>query len=207
MRHFIFFIMLLSTSVGFSYSIPQQVREGYGQKMHEAFCLQSLGRSSQAFWKSKEAYEEAIKAGESPYKLEVVLELFRWYRKYGYGAGVMVRSSECTDEYVPQSNRNRAARSFRSYSHGNSYNSEWGKNPEQAKYIRQFMLGVGMFISGTFMIALNPPVLGATAGRSLCITGFVQMYSGLSNGWAEWEQRVKEIQKVELKAQKLTDTN
>jgi len=207
MKNTLFFLFLLSSTFGFSYSIPKEIRTEYGQKMYEAFCLQSVGRSSQAFWKSKEAYDEAIKAGEFPQKLEVVLELFRWYRKYGYGAGVMTRSSECVDEYIPQNTRKKKALGPRSYTYGNTYESEWGENPEQAKHVRQFMLGVGMFISGTFMIALNPPVLGVTTGRSLCITGFSQMYLGLSNGWAEWEKRIQEVQKVELKAQKLPDTN
>jgi len=209
MRYVFLLLCLLSTSAGFAYSVPPETRQKYGQKMYDAFYLQSLGLSTAAFWKSKEAYEEGIKAGESPQKLEVVLELFRWYRKYGFGAGVMVRSSECTDEYVPANNRHKSSRSLntRSYSAGTSYESEWGKNPEQTKYIRQFMFGVGMFVSGTFMIVINPPVLGATVGRSLCITGFTQMYSGLSNGWAEWEKRVREVQQVEIKAQRLPDTN
>ena len=221
-----FFIGLFSSICGFAHPIPEELRELYAQKMHEAFFLQSLGRSTQAFYKSKEAYEDAVKAGESLNKLNVILELFRWYRKYGYAAGVMLHPSGCVDEYrAPTSKKGFAGKkncsqdfpylinheldctflTSLSAAYEYDYESEWGKSPDQAKYVRQFMLGVGMCISGVFIVTINPPVLGK-AGWGLCSTGFVQMYQGLSNGVAEWEKRVREIQAIESKTQKVMET-
>jgi hypothetical protein len=57
-------------------------------KMHEAFVLQSLGKSTMAFYKFKEGYTQASKAGENPARLEAILSQFMWFRKYGSFTGL-----------------------------------------------------------------------------------------------------------------------
>ena len=199
MRFLIKFILFINLTpvLSYSYTIPESTREKYGKLMNEAFAIQSLGRSTQAFYKSKEAYELAIKSGESVIKLNVIIELFQWYRKFGYSAGVMLNSSNCIDEY-----KSKSVKFFHPFSNQRSSSKTY--NPEQEKHVRQFILGVGLFISGVFAISINPPFFGPM-GKSLCTTGFIQMYLGLNNGYAEWQQRVREVQQIEAKTSQLPD--
>lgn len=85
------------------------------------------------------------------------------------------------------------------------YESEWGKNPEQAKHTRQFIGGVGLLISGVLVVSINPPILGQI-GKSMCITGFTQMCLGLNNLYGEWDKRIQELKEFELKTKQLPET-
>jgi hypothetical protein len=185
-----------------AYSISESCKQSYAKKMEEGFFLQSVGKTRQAFFRFKEGYQEALKLGESPQKLAVINDLFVWYRTYGYSAGIMLHPANFGGEFRSHSLLNSQNRFGRD---PGNFDSEWGKSPEQAKHIRQFMLGVGMFISGILAVSVNPPLFGPT-GKTLCISGFTQMYLGLSNGYAEWEQRVREVQQIELKTRQFSDT-
>jgi hypothetical protein len=64
-------------------NVPESVRRNYALKFHEAFILQSSGLSTKAFYLFKDAYNEALAAGETPAKVYLMDELFRWYRTHG----------------------------------------------------------------------------------------------------------------------------
>lgn len=188
----VFFLFFFSLSAVIK-PIPESIRRTYALKLNDAFMLQSFGQSTLAFFRSKEAYEEAIQAGESARKLNAVLDLFRWYRKYGYAAGLMTRSSGCIDEHKPEMfsyEQNYSEHQL------NNYESEWGKNPQQAQYVRQFILGTGMVISGVFSVTIGTPIIGKF-GISLISAGFLQIFSGLNGCWTEKENRKMELERLE----------
>lgn len=167
--------------------------------MKEAFELQAKGVTRSAYYTFKDAYQRALILGVPSGELSFISDLFYWYRRYGYSAGITPFPARVSEEYYTNETNP-------SYGYENptvltvdrerEYQSELGKNPEQAKHIRQFLMGAGMVISGIFAISVDPPLL-AKAGWGLCVGGFTQMYMGLSNGWAEWEIRCEEIKKME----------
>jgi|SRR3989344_4662309 len=63
--------------------VPTSTRQEYAVKLHQAFLLQCEGKSGQAFNSFQSGFQQGIKAGESPIKLQVIADLFYWYRKYG----------------------------------------------------------------------------------------------------------------------------
>lgn len=76
-----------------------------------------------------------------------------------------------------------------------AFQSEWGKTPEQAAQVRNFMFGVGEVISGIFCATVSSGWGIAIAG-GLVLNGVDRMYSSLNNIWAghqamislkEWE--------------------
>ena len=62
------------------YAIPNGVKKEYATKMHHAFVLQSLGKSTTAFYTFDDGYKQALQAGENPAKLKAIYNHFQWYR-------------------------------------------------------------------------------------------------------------------------------
>lgn len=89
-------------NIGFG-SVSKEPQHNYATKINDAFFRQSLGsveNTNIAFLIFKQGYNEAKEAGESIHKLNLISDLFVWYRKYGYSAGEMLAKSGCSDEYL-----------------------------------------------------------------------------------------------------------
>ncbi|HAB98407.1 MAG TPA: hypothetical protein DCE71_01125 [Parachlamydiales bacterium] len=169
----------------------EEVRKKYAEQICAAFQLQSLGRSTMAFYAFRDAYQYALQNGETPEKLIPFEALFRWYRKFGYSSGVAAFPSGCVDEY----------RSESSYLRG----TQLGRlDPNQEKMVRDFLYGVGEVVSGTLCIAINPPLLGR-AGFPLVIGGCKMMYNSVScmiKDRQERDQRLKELNDIQAAFEK-----
>ena len=63
--------------------IPETVRKEYANKFYHAFRLQCEGRSGQAFYSFQEGFLKGKQAGESIVKLQIIADLFYWYRRNG----------------------------------------------------------------------------------------------------------------------------
>ncbi len=204
-------ILLLFPGICFARSTDVK-KQSYAQKIQDGFLLQSIGETRAAFYSFRDGYQEGLQAGENAQKLELVNSLFIWYRKYGFSAGIMTQPALCRGEYISHYHSSDEDESIfhpsgASFPVSNQarYESEWGKNPEQAKHIRQFIGGVGLLISGIFVVSINPPFLGPI-GKSMCLTGFTQMCLGLNNLHTEWEERIQELKEFELKTKQLPET-
>jgi len=173
--------------------IPEAVRKGYAEKFHDAFTLQCNGLSSRAFWMFNDASQMAINAGEEIQKINVLWDLFRWYRTYG--ASMVLFTKEPTGDQVIYPNGTRPSRkNFNS----RSYDSECGRTPEQAAKIREFMCGVGSTISGVFFIVvggISTPVGGI--GITLAATGFYMMFTSLNNAYSDYERSKLDLKEIE----------
>lgn len=158
--------------------------------MHYAFVLQSLGKSISADAQFKSAYQEAKKAGESIIRLIAIEQLFVWYRMYGSSLNLFQAKPTGYDRIVGEYNPPRSIKS------NSPFESDWGKTPEQAAQVREFMLGVAEVISGVFCAVVGTgfgiPVAYVTLGD-----GVFRMFSALNNIWAghqavlalkNWEQ-------------------
>src|SRR3990167_2342071 len=169
--------------------IPQQIRNTYSSNMYNAFILQSQGRSNSAFIQFNSAREEAKKAGESPLKIIATEQLFYWYRKYGSALGLFYKNpvgrERIVDEYRPPHYHSGNVNTYE------DYKSEWGKTPEHAVKVREFMLGVGEFISGIFIATVYPGSIATGIAITLWADGFNHMFSSLNHLWAEHEALIQ----------------
>ena len=167
-----------------SVDIPRETRDVYASSMYNAFVLQSQGKSTLAFYQFDTAREQAKKAGENPLKLAAIEQLFGWYRKYGSALNLFYTLPTGTDriigEYKPYS-----CHSMKFHS-SPSYQSEWGKTPDQAAKMRDFMVGVAETISGVFLAAVHPGA-GTAIAVGLWMDGFGRMYTSLNYLWAGHE--------------------
>lgn len=185
-KYKIILIILLTISYSrlFSLEIPTKTRELYSSHLYNAFILQSQGKSNIAFIQFHSAREEARKAGENPLKILTIEQLFYWYRKYGSSLNLFYKNPVGHDKIIDEyqtlylSSNSRPARE--------TYKSEWGKTPEDAARIREFMFGIGETISGIF-IAVVQPGLGSGIGIVLWADGFTRIFTSLNNIWANHE--------------------
>jgi len=195
------FLMAWSSCFAATTDIPEATRRSYAIKFHEAFIFQSAGLSTQAFFHFKDAYQEALKAGESPQKVAAIEELFRWYRGYGSSLHLFGREPTGNDRIV------EPPRFYKSHGLQSplaaipSYNSEWGKTPEQAGQVREFMFGVGQVISGVFCITVGGPVV-SRVGWTLCVTGIGTMYRSMNQSWVDHQSALIELQTWEANVKK-----
>lgn len=189
---YIFFLIINATTLSAKCSeVPAAVKNTYASNMHHAFVLQSLGQSTLANTQFRSAYDAAKKAGESITRLIAVEQLFVWYRMYGSSLNLFSKkptgNERIIGEYKPD---------LKSLSSHPPFQSEWGKTPEQAGQVREFMLGVAEVISGIFCATIGTgfgiPVAYVTLGD-----GGLRMFSALNNIWAghqamielkNWEQ-------------------
>jgi hypothetical protein len=193
-----------------AYATPDATKQAYGIKMYQAFQMQSIGLTTEAYLCFKKAVESAREAKEDPRKLVIIEELFRWYRKYGWSVGIMAKPSGCTDEcrcsngnlyFIPDESQLLL---FADRVPGGDFNyqSEWGKTPEQAAIIQKFMFGAGLFISGVLCVSISPPLLGPY-GSKMLFTGGVQMGLSLIDLNREYQTRVRELKTIQTKAERI----
>ncbi len=158
--------------------------------MNTAFELQCMGKTTLAFYAFKDAYQLALKNGESPAKLAALEKLFGWYRTYGYSCGLLKEPSKITTEY--RKTEGPAGSRF---------------DPRQEKIMRDFLCGVGCVISGVFCIYINPPITGKF-GTGLVLTGFKYMYDSISamvHDHQEKKLRIAEMNSLESKISSVTE--
>jgi hypothetical protein len=188
----IFFLFLGTFSLyGKCSTVPASIKDAYASNMHHAFWLQAHGQSSLAFLQFQSAYEQAKKAGENILRIIAVEQLFIWYRTYASSLNLYVTkptgNERIQGEYRP---------TLRTFSSRVPFQSEWGKTPEQAQQVRNFMVGVGEVISGIFCATVSSG-WGTPIAAGLIFDGVSRMYSSLDNIWTahqalislkEWEQ-------------------
>jgi hypothetical protein len=193
---FLFFILLTSGYSACS-TVPESTRSEYASAMFEAFVTQSYGKSTIAFYQFDVAREKAKKAGENPLKIIAIEGLFAWYRTYASSLRLYHQSPTGTDriigEYRPFSINPRLAIG--------AYESEWGKTPEQARLMREFMLGVGEVISGVFCVTVSSGVF-AGIGYTAAFDGSRRIYSSLNSLWALHQTELLALQNWEKTALK-----
>lgn len=172
-------------------TVPANLKNTYASNMHHAFWLQAHGQSTLAFFQFQNAYDEAKKAGENILRIVAVEQLFIWYRTYASSLNLFLKKPTGNDriqgEYRP---------SLRAFGNQSHFQSEWGKTPEQAAQVRDFMFGVGEVISGIFCATVSSG-WGLPIAGGLVYNGISRMYSSLNNIWAahqamialkKWEQ-------------------
>jgi len=189
---FIFFVFGMSYGFANTRNIPESVRRGYAEKFHEAFVTQCNGQSSKAFWTFKEAYKNALDAGEDLAKVQLIGSIFTWYRTHG--SPMKLFTIEPTGDQIIYPNGTRSSKSLSLF----GYQSEYGRTPEQAAKIREFMLGVGSTISGLFCVVvggITTPIGGI--GVTLASTGFYLMFSALNNAYCDYERSKLELKTLE----------
>ena len=196
MNKLIVFLAVLFLGSGFAAcsTVSENIRAEYASGMFEAFVTQSYGKSTIAFYQFDVAREKARKAGENPLRLIAIERLFAWYRMYASSLRLYhahpTGNDRIVGEYRPAYAHSPLARG--------SYESEWGKSPEQARIVREFMLGVGEVITGVFCISVGGVVFGSV-GLTAAFDGTSRMYSALNSLWA--------LHQVELQALKTWEQN
>ncbi len=187
MFKFIIFCFVVALRGLFATPIAEEIRKEYALKFHEAFIFQSMGATRRAYYCFKTAQQLAQKAGESRHNLQVMKDLFVWYRTYGYAMGVMSKESSCTEEYRPTHKMALSVLPKIRLAQFPDYHSEWGNTPEQAAKIREFMLGVGETISGIFCVTVSCG-WGALIGGTLLLDGPRRMVISMNDAWCDYER-------------------
>jgi hypothetical protein len=171
--------------------------------------LQCEGRSGQAFLTFQDAFQQGHKAGESQTKLQVVADLFYWYRKYGEHLQLFskrpIGDQVISDQYRGEKcNRyNYRKQSSPPVREKEPRYSEWGKDPQQARYIQDFMFGVGEVISGIFCITVGAPVIGIV-GTELIIHGSYLFINSLRDLWTKHQMEQFELQQISERAKQVS---
>lgn len=175
----------------------------YTDQMYNAFLIQSIGETRLSYRIFKNAYQGAQQAGESMAKLKVMNEIFVWYRTYGWSCRVMARPANCQGEYYCHSSDENDTYDANIPKEDYQYESEWGKNPDQAKHIRQFVFGIAEVISGIFIVTVGR-VIPQSFGWGLIGGGISHMVTSLNTEWAEQEKRTLELKQIEHRAYEAT---
>ena len=197
-KYFVIFCVLINGS--FLYAkcseIAPNIKNNYASNMHYAFVSQSLGQSTLASAQFGSAYDEAKKAGESILKLIAVEQLFIWYRMYGSSLNLFSKkptgNERIIGEYKP------TLQALNSYP---PFKSEWGKTPDQAAQMREFMFGVGETIAGIFCATVSP-AFGGYIAYGIIADGTGRIFSSLNNIWAGHQAMIalKNWEQTSLKA-------
>ncbi len=210
MNKFLLFLLFISAKA--FPLVTESIRKEYATKFNQAFVLQCEGKSGQAFFMFQEAFQQGLKAGESSAKLQVIADLFYWYRRYGEHLqlfskrpiGDQVISDQYTGENCSRSNRRNYSPSLGDVIDKKSRYSEWGKDPQQARYIQDFMFAVGEIISGIFVITVTAPsVVGIGVGVELIVHGLYLFTTSLRDLWTKHQMEQFELQKISERAQQV----
>lgn len=179
-------------------TVPQPIRDDYASGMFEAFITQSYGKSTIAFYQFDVAREKAKKAGENPVRLIAIERLFAWYRTYASSLHLYhmypTGNDRIIGEYHPAWVLSPLA--------AHKYESEWGKTPEQARIMREFMCGVGEVISGVFCASVSSGVLAGFGASTVAFDGVSRMYSALNSLWAIHQMELQALKEWENAALK-----
>src|SRR5882724_2139694 len=78
-----YLIMFMIFGATLRAQVNEDIRREYAQKLMDAFTLQCEGSSAQAFYSFSNGFQQGLKVGENPIRLQVIADMFYWYRKYG----------------------------------------------------------------------------------------------------------------------------
>jgi hypothetical protein len=183
--------------------VPETIRNSYANNFYHAFQLQCQGKSSSAFTQFSSAYNQALEAGEDIQRLVLIERLFVWYRTYGNASRLFANQPTGHDKIIGEYKRPSYPIFPKAVIGAYSYQSEWGRTPEEAALMRDFMLGVGEIISGTFCVAVGS-VPAATIGGSLLWDGGSRVLGVVNQLWAQnerafldWKHCEESIKKLE----------
>lgn len=194
---FISFFMFLWSGVNAKCStVPQSIREDYASGMFEAFITQSYGKSTIAFYQFDTAREAAKKAGENPLRLMAIERLFAWYRMYGTSLHLYNKVPTGNDRIIGEYKPCNAL-----FPLAVKYESEWGNSPEQARLIREFILGIGEIIAGIFCATVSSGTIAGIA-YGVATDGVLRIYSSLNSVWALHQTELIALQEWENTALK-----
>lgn len=201
-------IIFLMIGVQVCGEIPETLRQEYASKLYEAFRLQSEGSSTRAFYLFQEGFQKGQLSGESLAKLQIVADLFYWYRRYGNHLKLFFKNplgnNIISDEYKGQKCIHHQSNQPRQFGIKERY-SEWGKNPEQAKLIQNFIFGVGEMISGIFMVVVIPQSnLFLGGGLALVTHGFYTIKDSLWDMWTQHEMEFFEFKNLSERAEQVS---
>jgi hypothetical protein len=205
MNKTIFLFLFFITSI-FS-EVPLATRKEYAQKLFDAFALQNEGFSTQAFFSFSNAFQQGIQAGESAAKLQIVADLFYWYRRYGTHLQIFSTkpsgNNRITDEYLGGNCKKHRSSKHALPLFGQDRYSEWGNDPQQAKKVRELMLGIGQVISGIFVVsvtAYSAPIVNPLFGAGLISAGTIMIWNSLNDLWTDHEVELFELQQLTNRA-------
>jgi hypothetical protein len=200
MKNSIFLFFLFLSTIGIA-SPNESARQYYAGRMYNAFLIQSIGETRMAYRVFKGAYQDAQNAGESPRKLEIMNDMFIWYRTYGWSCGVSIRPSFCEDEWRPNHYFSKRLNQISGPGQVN-YQREWQKeDPEKAKHVRNYFIGLGEFMAGLFCVVNFPTPVGLFVGGSLGSDGIARIINSFNDGWETRQKRILEMKALEQKAQ------
>ncbi len=132
------------------------------------------------------------KLGEPKHRLKAVHNLWLWYRMYGYSMGLLENPVQSPDEYIPRWKSFDMSKD----NHGMDYN--------QQRWVRDFLTGVGLTISGIFCLTVGSQVMGKF-GVSLVMTGGGYMYNSINNIMVDYQEkqaRLQELSALQKQAEK-----
>lgn len=208
MKIFACIFFLVSLRIFAMADVPITLRENYTKRLHNAFLIQSIGETRMAYRVFKGAYQDALKAGESIRKLQVMDELFRWYRKYGWYCGIMAAPAKCLGEmkgedyscgYSRENSSHRGTNEISPLNGQIDYQAEWEKNPRRARHVRSYIIGVSEIIGGLFVVRL--PFPGSTGvGFYLMGNGFLRIINLFNDSYSDREEFIHALKAIEAKA-------
>jgi len=209
-------ILIFCSGIINASSAPLISRQNYVQRMYNAFLIQSIGETRIAYLVFNNAFQDAKNAGESPKKLEVMNQLFIWYRKFGWYCDLMLYPSGCTDEYgnsLFQTHRESENDYFRNCIHPKNrplsqyakeidYQNEWKKDPRREKHVRNYFIGTAELMVGLFCLAnLSTPVgLIGFAATAVGSDGISRIINSLNDAYSDRKDCMRELEKIDKKA-------
>lgn len=178
-------LFLTFSCCAFCVKVPDSVRMDIALKMHNGFCLQSLGHSSSAAILFNDTYREAAAAGISPKKLTAIGNLFMWYRKYGRYLGLFEASGKdrIIDEYWLYSKGARKKTAVESYDEA----------LEIAEISRDMIFGVAEILGGLLGVAFLPELATKVGAGVLGSDGALRIWAGFNRLKKKNDQIAKEF--------------
>lgn len=200
--------------------VPENTRKEYAIKFHEAFVLQSMGRSTVAFHHFLEAFNLGKNSGESSAKLQIIADLFYWYRQHGacmrlFGKQPSERDKihgeycNCSESHELDETINRSLWRLPIIASPQGiilavipdYRSEYGTNPQQAVLVRDFIFGAGEIIAGVLLISVGKSIVSTGLGSSMVYSGVKTMWNTGNMLWGQHESALLELKKLTDRAQ------
>lgn len=186
----IFFFLLCIYCYPCTQNISETAKKEYGHDFNLAFAYQSEGKSTHATYYFEQGCMKAMKAGETPQKIEAIRKLFVWYRTYGYFLGIIKNDPNIIGQYIGNGR----------YS---TYNGPpiqfqylgYGRNPEKDARVREYLFGVVQILSGMLCIWLGPPPVKAV-GAYLVTEGVDRAWDTLNSAWLQKDIALIEYQKT-----------
>ncbi len=136
--------------------------------MNEAFSWQSAGQSTIASALFEEGFKKASEKGEDPRKLQLIRQLFVWYRTYGRYLGLMEPPVHDYDKIHGEFRGRSNSLKLLSYSQGLA---------QRDKRKREYLFAVSEIITGFLGVWLVPIPVVKGAGYSAMADGGLRIWN------------------------------